>query len=99
MIIDILSTGKLFICGHANIYYLGVRVIGYKVRFKQGKFSLTPIHLCSVFTAERENVVYPDLIPHRKIVVSVSESLPMLIAELCYSICKLMELSIKGAIK
>lgn len=66
MIIDILSTGKLFVCSHANIYYLGVGVTGYEVCFKQGEFSLALIHLCSVFTAERENVAYPDLIPYQK---------------------------------
>lgn len=40
----------------------------------------------------------PDLISHQK-VVNVSESLCMLIAELCYSTCTLMDLSIKGAMK
>lgn len=79
LVTDILSTWKLFVCSHACIYCPGVGVTGYEVFFKQGKFSITLIHLCSVFTAERENVRCPDLIPHQK-VVSVSESLPMLIA-------------------
>lgn len=47
-------------CGHASIYDLRVGVTGYKVSFKQGEFSLTLIYFCSVFTAERENVGYPQ---------------------------------------
>lgn len=81
-------------CSNDSIYYLRVGVTGCEVSFKQGEFRLTVIHLCSVFTAG-ENVGY--LIPHQK-VVSVSESLPMLIAEFCYSTCTLIDLSIKGAI-
>lgn len=82
-------------CSCASIYYPGVGVTGYEVFFKQGEFSMTLIHLSSSFTAERKDVGCPDLIPHQK-VVSVSESLPMLIAGLCFSTCRL---SMKGAIK
>lgn len=81
-------------CTAMTVFTVSVGVTGCEVSFKQGEFRLTVIHLCSVFTAG-ENVGY--LIPHQK-VVSVSEYLPMLVAEFCYSTCMLIDLSIKGAI-
>lgn len=51
---------------YASIYCLTEGVTGCEVSFKQFEFPLTLIHVCSVFTSERENVGY--LIPHHKVV-------------------------------